>query len=189
MISRYLSQQVKEFYLKGIEDEEFVMKATQETFGGTCFKSSKKEDIFAHIDFFWNTPKGKCIGIDVKGIKKNAQKDKKLDDSINWVEIMNVRGDLGWLYGKSEYIAFRTFTDILFVKLKKLQVYTEEKIKGKSLVFTNPKDFYVPYQRYGRKDMVIKVPTSDLREIADFSIDLTDYNKEKDLINEEQIIK
>ena len=89
----------------------------------------------------------------------NAQKDKKLDDSINWVEIMNVRGDLGWLYGKSEYIAFRTFTDILFVKLKKLQVYTEEKIKGKSLVFTNPKDFYVPYQRYGRKDMVIKVPT------------------------------
>jgi hypothetical protein len=159
-------------YLNGLKDENFVMEAVQHTLGGTCQKSSKNEDVYDHIDFWWDSPKKGRIGVDVKGLKKSKRDDKEYDDSINWLEFKNVQGNIGWLYGKADYIAFKTKASILFVKLDKLRNYAEDKIKGKELVFETPKDFYIPYQRmkYGRKDVMIKVPTSDLLAIADFTI-------------------
>ena len=172
MVTRDLSEKIREYYLKGLEDENFIMEATESTFGGRCYKADRKQDMFDHIDFFWETPKGEMIGIDAKGIKKNRQKDKEFDDTIHWIEIYNVRGNLGWLYGKAKYIAFRTLSDIIYVKLEDLQRFVSEKMKGKQIVTSNPKECYIPYQRYGRKDIIIKAKTDDLREIADFSIKL-----------------
>lgn len=166
-----LNETVKRMYNEGLEVENFVMEAVQHSLGGTCERSKRKEDIFDHIDFWWDSPKKGRIGIDVKGMKKNKRNDKEVDDTINWIELMNVRGNPGWVYGKSEYIAFRTKTQIIFVKTKKLQEFAIEKTKGKELVGTNPKDFYVPYRRYQRLDIIFKCPTKDLIEIADFIID------------------
>jgi hypothetical protein len=173
MTRKTLSETVTKMYEEGLKDENFVMEAVQHTLGGTCEKSSKNEDMYDHIDFWWDSPKGGRIGVDVKGMRKNKRDDKDYDDSINWLEFMNVNGNLGWLYGKAQYIAFRTKKNIIFVKLDKLRPYAEEKVKGKELVFDTPRDFYVPYQRrkYGRKDMSIKVPTDDLLAISDFVID------------------
>lgn len=38
------------------------------------------------------------------------------------------------------------------------------KVINKSI--SKSKDFYTLYQRYGRQDIIVKVPTSDLRKIA-----------------------
>ena len=61
-----------------------------------CFpnarKSSMSEDINMHIDY-WHEE----IGVDVKG--------NNLPDEI-WVEMKNVRGDNGWLFGEATTIAF-----------------------------------------------------------------------------------
>lgn len=38
------------------------------------------------------------------------------------------------------------------------------KVINKSI--SKSKDFYTLYQRYGRQDIIVKVPTSDLRRIA-----------------------
>lgn len=159
-------------YHHGIEDEYFVMNAVQETLGGECYKSSRKEDMFQHIDFWWKSPKKGLIGIDVKGRKKNKRNDKTYDDSMSWIEILNVRGDPGWIYGKAEYIAFRTERQILFVKTSVLRKFAEEKIQNKQLVFESPQEFYIPYQRkkYGRKDMMIKVPMDDIIQLSEFTI-------------------
>lgn len=170
MVKLNLNETVKRMYNEGLEDENFVMNATKETLGGECYKATKKEDTKDHIDFWWESPKKGKLGIDVKGVKKNKRDDVEKDDSIHWVELQNVAGNLGWLYGKSDYIAFRTNSNIIFVKLNDLQQYTNDKIKGKQLVFNNPKECYIPYQRYGRKDMICKVPTSDLLEIGEFVI-------------------
>lgn len=171
MVVRQLNETIKEMYKAGIEDENFVMEAVEHTLGGKCEKSTKNEDMFDHIDFWWDSPRKGRIGIDVKGIKKSNRKDKIVDDSIHWIEIQNVRGNPGWIYGKSEYIAFRTFEKILFVKLVDLQKFAEDKTKGKEIVYSNPKEFYIPYQRYGRQDKVFKCPTSDLEALAEFSIE------------------
>lgn len=173
MTSRMLSETVREMYQNGLEDENFVMEAVQHTLGGTCEKSSKQEDMFDHIDFWWESPKKGRMGIDVKGIKKKTRKDAEVDDTINWIELMNVRGYPGWVYGKSKYIAFRTKTQILFVPTEKLRIFAEEKVKGKKLVHSVPKEFYVPYRRWQRSDRVFKCPTQDLINMADFTIDCT----------------
>ena len=169
-VKRELDEKIKQYLKEGRVHENFVIEAIENTLGGTCEKATEREDKYDHIDFFWNTPKGERIGVDVKGTKKNKQKDDKFDDSIHWVEIINVNGYPGWIYGKSKYIAFRTFSDIIFVDTEKLRDYALEKMKGKEIVYSNPVECYVPYQRYGRKDMIIKVPTNDLRGMASFSI-------------------
>ena len=173
MISKTLNETVKEFYKKGLIDESFVMDAVKHTLGGEVEKSSRKEDVKDHIDFWWDSPKKGRIGIDVKGIKKNSRSDKKPDDTIQWLELQGVTGYPGWLYGKAEYIAFRTFTKIIFVKRDRLLSFALEKVKDKDVVYDTPKECYVPYKRkkWGRDDLSLKALTSDLEEIADFCID------------------
>ena len=173
MISKTLNETVKEFYRKGLIDESFVMDAVKHTLGGEVEKSSRKEDVKDHIDFWWDSPKKGRIGIDVKGIKKNSRSDKKPDDTIQWLELQGVTGHPGWLYGKAEYIAFRTFTKIIFVKRDILLSFALEKTKDKETVYDTPKECYVPYKRkkWGRDDLSFKAHTSDLEEIADFCID------------------
>jgi hypothetical protein len=173
MVKKELNETVKEFYKKGLIDESFVMDAVKHTLGGEVEKSSRKEDVKDHIDFWWDSPKKGRIGIDVKGIKKNSRSDKKPDDTIQWLELQGVTGYPGWLYGKAEYIAFRTFTKIIFVKRDKLLSFALEKVKDKDVVYDTPKECYVPYKRkkWGRDDLALKARTEDLEKIADFSID------------------
>ena len=172
MVSRKLNETVREFYEKGLIDESFVMEAISKTLGGKCEKSSEKEVIEDHIDIWWQSPKKGRIPIDVKGLKKNKRSDKTYDDSIQWLELQNVNGKPGWLYGKAEYIAFRTLSKIVFVKRSNALNFALEKIKGKEVVYDTPKECYVPYKRkkWGRDDLSLKVLTSDLEELADFCI-------------------
>ena len=135
MVKKELNETVKEFYKKGLIDESFVMDAVKHTLGGEVEKSSRNEDVRDHIDFWWDSPKKGRIGIDVKGIKKNNRGDKKLDDSIQWLELQGVTGYPGWLYGKAEYIAFRTFTKIIFVKRDRLLSFALESVKDKETVY------------------------------------------------------
>lgn len=174
MVNCKLDETVKEFYKKGVLDENFVMEAVSKTLGGECQKATKNEDMYDHIDFWWDSPKKGRIGIDVKGLNKNKRSDKKYDDSIHWLELQNVKGCEGWLFGKAEYIAFRTLSNIIFVKREKLLNFALKVIKGKDVVYDTPSDFYVPYKRkkWGRDDLSLKVPTSDLNDMADFCIDL-----------------
>lgn len=173
MVSKKLREIQSEFYEMGKKDEEFVMDAVSKTLGGDCWRSTLKEDTKQHIDFWWKSPKKGIIGIDVKGLNKAYRKDKEFDDTIHWLELQNVRGEDGWLKGKAEYIAFRTFEDILFVKRDKLLSFALEQIKGKNIVYDTPKDCYVPYKRlkWGRNDLSLKVLNNDLRKLADFCID------------------
>jgi hypothetical protein len=89
------------------------------------------------------------------------------------LELQGVTGYPGWLYGKADYIAFRTFTKIIFVKRDTLLSFALEKTKDKETVYDTPKECYVPYKRkkWGRDDLSFKAHTSDLEEIADFCID------------------
>ena len=173
MVSRKLSEITKEYYEKGLIDENFVMDAVTHTLGGDVMKATRYEDIKSHIDFWWNSPKKGWIGIDVKGLNKSKRDDKTYDDTIHWLEIQNVHGGDGWLKGKAEYIAFKTLKNIIFVKRDKLLEFALESIKNKEIVYDTPKECYVPYKRlkWGRDDISLKALNSDLVKLADFCID------------------
>lgn len=153
-------------YDEGVKDELIVMEMTEKHFGGTTIKATKFEDTKRHIDFWWYNDDGRPYGIDVKGMKKNSRSDKQYDTSIHWVELQNVRGETGWVYGDAVYIAFIVADSVLFVPRKRLATFVENKIVGKPVVTVNPRECYIPYQRAGRLDKIVKVPTSDLIELA-----------------------
>lgn len=173
MVIKKLNEIVKEFYLNGKLDEDFVRDAVTHTLGGTTTRASKEEDIYDHIDFWWDSPKGGRLGIDVKGLHKNKRTDETFDDTIHWLEIQNVSGNSGWLYGKADYIAFKTRTKILFVKRSKLLSFALESINGKEVVYDTPTECYVPYKRkkWGRDDLSLKAKNDDIEKLADFCIE------------------
>lgn len=131
--------------------------------GGTVTYSNYNTDTRDHIDIFW-TKNDKTVSFDVKGLKKNNRSDDTIDSDIHWIEIANVKGNLGWLYGKADYIAFETLEDWMIVRRVDIIDLVNLKVINKSI--SKSKDFYTLYQRYGRQDIIVKVPTSDLRRIT-----------------------
>ena len=171
----------KSRYEKAKREEEFVMSALTIAIGGACSGGTLEDDMKSHIDLWWDSPKKGVIGIDVKGIKAHSTSAHTFDDSINWLEIQNTLGENGWLKGEADYIAFKTFTDVIFVKRQKLLDWTLKMIEGKEIVHETPTDYYIPYNRskWGNKDIVVKCRTSDLRKLAHFTISNVWYDKIK----------
>ena len=160
-----LSNITRKMYENGLCDEEKVMQITENVFKCQTEKSSKYEDVQLHVDF-WCIKNDKKYGVDVKGLRKNRRDDKEYDDTINWIELLNVQGNPGWVYGEASYIAFLTKDSVIYVPRKKLANFIQEKIQNKQIVYNNPNEFYQPYQRKGRLDMIVKIPTNDLKIIA-----------------------
>jgi len=156
-------------YKEGLSDEQFTMDALQNAIGGVCVKGTKYEDVNDHIDFWWTTPKNILIGIDAKGLHKNKRGDKSYSDN-HWIEVKNVQGYNGWIYGKADYISFRTQHDILFVKPQKLIDTYNFHVASCQVQHSLPYDCFVPYQRNGRKDLIFKVSNNYLKSISSFSI-------------------
>ena len=158
---------------KQIADGKKAEKKLKELFTNTV-KANKKQDIFEHWDLQVEI-NGEMVKVDVKALKRTNRNDTEVDENIHWVEIRNVRGNKGWLYGDSGLIAFETKDYFIFVGTLKLRRFLERKLKYTpetidDIQVTNSKDLYMPYGRYGRKDIIVKVKTLDLMHIKYISI-------------------
>ena len=154
-----------DFYQEGLTKEKEFGDLLVKKNGGSYVHASQKDDMFNHIDLFY-TIAGKTYSFDVKSMKKSNRKDSTVDDQIHWIELQNVRGNPGWIYGKANFIAFELMNSWLIVNREKIIDWIDKKVTNKTI--SKSKDFYTYYQRWGRQDIVVKVKTSDLREIANF---------------------
>lgn len=171
METSHLKDIIQDYVKNDRKDETFVSNLIEAKFGGRCYESTINEDKYRHIDLWWESPKKGKLGIDVKGLKKNNRNDNDVDDSIHWLEIQGVAGYKGWIFGEMDYIAFMTKRKVLFVRPNDLYGMVLFNIAGKELSRTCPKECYQPYQRFKRKDIIVKVPTADIQGIAHFDID------------------
>lgn len=130
---------------------------------GSIRPSSKYEDIYGHYDLKLNI-NGKLIYIDVKALKKIHRYDEKTDERYHYVEIRNVKGKLGWLYGKADWFAFETNDSYVVVDKLKLQELIATLCKDK--VYSDKPELYKLYNRKGRKDLITLVYTKDLIDIS-----------------------
>ena len=122
-----------------------------ETLGKINF-SSKDEDIYEHWDV------SVTMKIDVKAIKKN-------NENIHYVELKNVLGRPGWLYGDAHYFAFETQDYWIMVDKIRLQEFIKDKCAAKE--WSQIPSFYKLTQRRERKDIITLVKTIDLMFICD----------------------
>jgi len=121
--------------------------------------ANREQDIYEHWDVKID------IKIDVKAMKKLNRADDKTNESIHYVEIKNVHGDKGWLYGDADYFAFETEDYYVMVSKFKLQAMIADKCKDK-IKCARP-TLYQLYSREGRNDMITLVKTVDLIFISD----------------------
>jgi hypothetical protein len=115
--------------------------------------STKEQDKMEHWDFKVN------FKVDVKGLKKFRRSDKHPNENIHWIEIKNVFGHHGWLYGDADLFAFETNKYWIVVEKYKLQEWIAKNI-SKQMVSTP--EMYKLYQRHGSKDIITLVSSHDL---------------------------
>lgn len=125
--------------------------------------ASRDEDIFDHWDVKID------IKIDVKAMKKINREDSEPNENIHYVEIKNVHGHKGWLYGDADYFAFEMKDYYVMVSKVKLQAMITDKCKDK-IKCARP-TLYQLYSREGRNDMITLVKTVDLIFISDKMIE------------------
>lgn len=96
-------------------------------------KASKQEDMKDHFDYRFI--KGdKTIKVEVKAMKRISRSDEDGQDTWIWVEFKNVQGNLGWLYGKSDYVAFEIQNSFLFVDREDLVKVSEKVVDMTDIV-------------------------------------------------------
>lgn len=142
------------FLSKGKEKEKEFMALFK-----TAVESTKEEDIHGHIDLKI------FASVDVKGMKKISREDKSATEQFHWLEIKNVQGKPGWLYGDADFFAFETLDYWIVVDKVDLQQLIKKKVV-KELVFETKKALYKLYRRAGRQDVITLVKTLDLMKIA-----------------------
>lgn len=120
-------------------------------------KSSRYDDINKHIDFWIGTD-----GVDVKG--------NNLLDEI-WVELKNVRGEPGWLFGEATYIAFDIpeLGGFVQVEREELKDYCKDNVDYRDLV---PKKhaYKKGYRRKDREDLITRLCIADLETLLTYEV-------------------
>jgi hypothetical protein len=120
--------------------------------GWQCIKSSKQDDMYKHIDFYVTTDNGE-MSVDVK---------HSSDVECIWVELKNVRGAIGWLYGEATHICFDVplINKLVMVERLDLQRYIHENCQK---VFVPKAEAYLKlYTRQGRSDIITSISIIDL---------------------------
>lgn len=125
--------------------------------------STPEEDMAQHWDVESN---GKRY--DVKAMKKWKRSNAEHTDRMHYVELRNVHGELGWLYGEADYIVFETRRYWLVVNRRLLMAFIEGATEKNER--SSEPAVYKLYQRTGRKDEMTVVPTVDLLAISEATI-------------------
>jgi hypothetical protein len=161
------SPRLDSFALGARSEERFKKIALHKGF--SCRPSTKEENIKAHIDYFLSF-ENLFFSVDVKSFKRISRSSKTFD--LDWVvvELKNVLGNKGWLYGGANVIAFEREFDFLLVGRNFLKNFVESLNINPKLVSSSDLAKYRLYQRRGRKDLITYIKSSDLLKIQGIKI-------------------
>ena len=123
----------------------------------------RRENIHKHIDKYVKQ-ESKTWSVDIKARKKTSRSDSDAQDEWIWIEFQNVRGNLGWLYGEADNIAFETQDSFVIVDRKSLIDYVENAVDMAKPVRKSYLAKYKTYQRAGRNDLLTMVELSKIIE-------------------------
>ena len=131
---------------------------------GTSTPSTTQEDIHSHIDRYVKLDDNE-FSVDVKSAKATRRDGSIVIDEV-WVELINVQGNNGWLFGKEDFLAFELKKyNFLLVPRLLLAKLCKEKIDTNCIV-SRPEDaLYKLYSREGRKDMISRIKLDDVINI------------------------
>jgi hypothetical protein len=142
--------------------EELILENVKRSFKQeliTTKIASFDNNVFAHWDLKLFNEK-----IDVKGLRKPCRSENLPDENFHYVELKNVQGNLGWLYGEADVFAFELQHSWVIVQKDLLQEFIKEKCSHKTKV--DSPELYKLYTRHERKDVITLVKSLDLCQIS-----------------------
>ncbi len=126
--------------------------------------STREQNIDEHWDYLIEKD-DQHFKVEVKAEKRIQRKDDDSQAHFTWVELRNVRGKVGWLFGKADLIAFEKEKTFFFVKRLDLLALVNQKVNLVAKVKSAKDALYKIYTREGRKDKLTLLPTSDIDPI------------------------
>jgi hypothetical protein len=145
---------MSESWERGRKAEGTFQKVMFEKWGIPVVKSSEEEDIHKHIDFY--------IGgqsYDVKGLRSIRRGETPQEDLV-YIELSNVMGKKGWLFGESDFIVFEQIDTFALVPRIKLVEVVRELLHHNSTC--DKPELYKIYSRKGRDDRITLIRFKDL---------------------------
>jgi|9_EtaG_2_1085328.scaffolds.fasta_scaffold00155_12 hypothetical protein len=133
---------------------EQVFKESVDAFFDVDISPSDLVNQFKHIDYHCDLP----MTVDVKAIK---------DPETIWVELKNVQGKEGWLYGEATHIAFQRPLGFVVVRRLHLLELVERLVDMDAMVSSPAECLYKLYSRskWGRKDLLTTIKPADLNTL------------------------
>ncbi len=122
--------------------------------------TATREQQFQHIDFILEKD-NKTWFIDVKAKKKLSRKSEKYNYDWLWMEIHNVKGEPGWIYGFG-FVAFEMEDHFLVAAKKDLAALVEKLVDFEKTVDKADKARYSVYRRFKRKDKITLIESKHL---------------------------
>lgn len=156
---------ISKFLHEGVKKELEFAQLLVQLYGGKIYKSTINDDIHKHVDLWWEY-NGKIVGFDVKALKKQSRNDNSYDSNIHWIELKNVNGKPGWIFGESDYIVFEGINMWIVVKRKVLLAFLRQTVNF-DIIHNSSSNLalYELYRRNGRKDLICKVSITDLLKL------------------------
>jgi hypothetical protein len=140
----------------------FILIAVKQ--GWRISASSNRENIDEHWDFLIEKDE-QNFKVEVKSGKRIQRNDSDSQNNFTWVELRNVRGRVGWLFGKADLIAFEKEKTFIFVKRLDLLAVVNQKVNLVAKAKSAKDALYKIYTREGRKDKLTLLPASDIDPI------------------------
>jgi hypothetical protein len=123
-------------------------------------KATLKQQL-SHIDFILTNKENKSFFIDVKARKRVSRYTDSFTDQLVWIELKNVQGNEGWLYGAADFIAFEREKDFVIVPRKNLVTICNKLISSK-VVEKSTDALYCKFSRKTRKDELSLIKMEDI---------------------------
>jgi hypothetical protein len=146
------------------ERAENLFTAMAQKLGWQVLPSSRDENIGEHWDFQITKDMEK-FKVEVKSSKRIHRNDNQAQTDFIWVELRNVRGEVGWLFGVADLIAFEKESAFIFVKRLDLLKVVNQKVNLVAKVKQADAALYKIYTRDGRKDKLTLLRAGDLENI------------------------
>jgi len=124
--------------------------------------ATTQEDMHQHFDVIISK-EGAEIKVEIKALKRLTRSAKSSLRDLMWVELKNVRGNPGWLYGNAKIIAQQFENYFLLVSRTLLKEFVEQRVS--KIKVKSPKDaIYKIYTRekWGRKDQITLIKVTDI---------------------------
>lgn len=122
--------------------------------------STPHENRISHFDFVVGLAMDRFVRVEVKSTKARRRGDTP-DPSVVFLEIQNIDGGPGWIYGKCDYVAFEHPKGFILFPNQEIVSYVERYSQTFPFVTQSGIDFTL-YGRRQRKDIVMVVPFAEL---------------------------